>query len=160
MDKEKLDELIVKETEFGIGDSVISKKMGLPSMGEVIGILTGPLFVEMHQGQIIWKVKDHVDESEYDDLTPDDCLFIVAHRRDRHMMMYKRWSDLYPKWMWEPIAYVKFGQPQRNMSFEEFSSTFTDEDDKPSAKTMEELYKREVPTTDIVAYPVGDLEKI
>ena len=157
MDKEKLDELIVKDTEFKMGDSVISKKTGLPAMGEIIGMLTGPLFVEMHQGQIIWKTKEDVVDD--DNLSTDDLQFVVTHRRDQHMMMYKRWSDLYPRWMWEPIAYVRFDQPQKNMSFEEFCETFPEED-KPSMEALKELYKREVPATNIVAYPVEDLEKI
>lgn len=157
MDREKLDNMIVKETAFHIGDTVMSRKTGLPSMGEVIGIVTGPLFVDMHQGQIIWKSKEQGVPEE--DLEPDDCLFIVTHRRDQHMMMYKRWSDLYPQWMWSPIAYVRFDQPQKNMSFDEFVESFP-KDDMPSDEALRELYKREVPATNIVAYPVEDLEVI
>ncbi len=144
-----LDHLISYDCKgMTLGTSVVSKKTGLPSVGIVSAILAGPLFIEIHDGTILYD-KDTISNFE------------VVSKGKKRMPMFDRWTVLYPNWMWEPVIYIKFENMQKHMSLQEFKETiissefddldFTEDD-------ISALYNDSVPESDIVAYPINDLE--
>jgi hypothetical protein len=142
-----LDKLIVCHSDLTLGDRVTSKKTGLPAIGKVVAVSTGPVFLQSQNLVIVWK---WLDEEE----TDIECWVV---RRSDQIAAYVRWTELYPKWMWEPVIYVEFDEPQRTLSFEEYLDGNNTKDlDESLAKV---LYEREVPKAKVASYPIADVEK-
>ncbi len=131
-----------------LGTKVVSKKTGLPSVGIVSAILAGPLFIEIHDGVIL-----------YDSKTISN--FEVVSKGKKANPIFDRWTNIYPNWMWEPVVYIKFENMQKHMSFQEFKETIISSEFDDLGLTeadIHALYNDSVPESDVVAYPINDLE--
>lgn len=133
------------ETNLQIGDTVLTRKTGLPGMGKVIGIQTGPLYVAHHKYLIIGKENDDGSET----------LKCVNQQGNQPC---QRWDDLYPEWFLSPICTVKFEALQRIMSYQEFRDS-RQWDENVTEDAIKAYYDIECPQTNVIAYPVSDLEK-
>jgi hypothetical protein len=71
---------------------------------------------------------------------------------------YTLWDDLYPEWFLSPICYVKFETMQRTLSFKEFRDS-RDWDESITEDAIKVYYDLECPQTNVIAYPLHDLEK-
>lgn len=153
----KIDDFAIRKTSFKLGDQVTSKKTGLPSYGYIVGILTGPVYIKMSHCQIM--IPNYTDMEDIETKGMSSVDMIVTRLGYPESIMYELWSKLYPKWPLNPVVYVKFDQPQRNVSFEEYSKSFKGSRDI-GKETLKELYSINIPKIDLVSYPVEDLEML
>ena len=75
----------------------------------------------------------------------------------RDISMFTRWNILYPDWTDKPIVYVVFAEAIRTATFEEFLEYLPENMKQYDPHT---LYETQVPSTNMIAYPIDDLEVV
>ena len=65
------------------------------------------------------------------------------------------WNDLYPDWTDKTIVYVRFEEPRKTVTKEEYAKYLPEGYEKYDLET---LYAFQIPFTNVIGYPVDDLE--
>lgn len=136
--------------DITLGTKVTSKKTGLPCVGVVTAIVSGPLFVDIHDATIIY------DKQLFSN-------FEVVSKGKKKIKLFDRWTVVYPQWMLQPVVYVKFEDMQKHMSLLEFKESIisTEFDDLNfTEQDIIDLYNENVQESETIAYPINDLEII
>lgn len=128
-----------------LGDTVMTRKTGLPGLGKVFGIITGPLFVAQNKYLIVGREEEDGSETL-------KCV------NQNGVQPCRTWDDLYPEWFLNPICFVKFASLQRTMSYQEFRNS-REWPDSITEDAIKVYYDIECPQTNVIAYPAEDLEK-
>lgn len=68
---------------------------------------------------------------------------------------YGCWNDLYPDWIEKPIVYVRFEESRKTVTKEEFAKYLPE---GLKQYDLDTLYAFQVPVTNVIAYPIEDLE--
>ena len=69
---------------------------------------------------------------------------------------FECWNDLYPDWHEKHIVYVRFDEPRRTVTFEEFCRYMPEH--KYDGYDLQTIYAFSIPYTNVIAYPIEDLE--
>jgi|GEM_PF-3271929 len=139
-----MNEYLAVSCDINLGDSVISRKTGLPACGQVISVAHPYFFMKIRN---ITLVQDK------------DFRTIVVNRSTRQEE-FKTWTDLYPEWFNQPVIYIRYSTPQKNCSFEEFNKSLFPEEQEFPKEIRETMYRLRVPEVNEVCFPIDDLEKI
>jgi hypothetical protein len=108
-----------------LGQKVYTKKTGLPAAGYVVGTMVPQYWATLH-----------------------------PYNMGTYQSDSTTWDKLYPDWRRNPLVYVHFKEPQKTISWEEWSAN------APEEWTEYEIKEKydELPTQPAAVYPIEDLE--
>jgi hypothetical protein len=121
-------------TKFKIGDEVVSKKLGLPCVAIVYGVLDAKTLMSN----------------------------LLVMNQANAKSQYDTWSKQYPDYIDKDVYYLKYKKPQRSMSLQEYIEQVTEAAIKhfgymPEQSVFEEQYKK-IPKMYLCCNPEDDLE--
>ena len=80
-------------------------------------------------------------------------MYVATTRRE--MKDFGCWNDQYPDWADKEIIYVRYEEPRRTVTKEEYAKYLPEGFEEYDLDT---LYAFQIPFTNIIAYPIEDLE--
>lgn len=117
----------ITKTKFSIGDRVMTKKLGLPAIGTVFGVL-------------------------------DPETYLAAAILSGRDMSNTIWDNVCQDWKTQPVYYIKFSEPQRSLSFEEYKEYLEQKGFRHSNAEWKAYYLKECSPVLLTSHPEDDLD--
>ena len=125
-----------KQCTLKVGDRVVTKRTGYPTVGIVVAVMDGVYFVHMYGCTV-----------ERNTTTGE---FRTTYQNEE---AYKLWTMLYPNWMFNAVAYIRFDEPQKPTSELDLKTVNPEFSDDVIQYKMERI-----PKAISAVYPIADLE--